>query len=570
MGAFLFYLFKSALCLTTLYFVFRLCFRSDTLFRTNRLLLLGGTLCCLLLPFVQLSIPQASLWQKPMTTVETLLTTPPLTSPSMHLHAEGTEAEQPLPPTATVSAPATAAPAAFSALRLITWAYTGGGLLTLAFFLLSMLRMRQLFCRYPSERQQGFRLIVCPLKKGSFSWGRTIVLSQEDYRNNREAILLHEQMHLHYHHTADLLWMQAIIVLHWFNPAAWLLMRELREVHEFEADNGVLLHGIDATQYQLLLVKKSVGTKLYSMASGFGHSKLKQRINMMLKKRTNRLARLKLLLFVPVVSGTLYAFARPEVKNAVEQMVKPPVGTQSQDTVRLDERELLEQYFARKFKEGGGTVAPESGKAAHRLLVNLRNQVMIDQEGTPTDCADFIRKHLTEVLRKDYQQAKQSGQPFRSSLEIIYDRGSSAEAMRLYLYTVKEVYQQLRQEAAAELGTTDEAVLDKAFPILVTFAKPKTFRKTDAAEKLPIQITLIASNGPSKTLSNFTLDELRNEVEDFRSKHGETTVSLKVEQDIPMGMVMDVKGILRQAYVTRLNYSSAKAPSTVEETVKKP
>ena len=202
--------------------------------------------------------------------------------------------------------------------------------------------MRQLFCCYPSERQQGFRLIVCPLKKGSFSWGRTIVLSQEDYRNNREAILLHEQMHLHYHHTADLLWMQAIIVLHWFNPAAWLLMRELREVHEFEADNGVLLHGIDATQYQLLLVKKSVGTRLYSMASGFGHSKLKQRINMMLKKRTNRLARLKLLLFVPVVSGTLYAFARPEVKNAVEQMVKPPVGTQSQDTVRLDERELLE------------------------------------------------------------------------------------------------------------------------------------------------------------------------------------------------------------------------------------
>ena len=505
-----------------------------------------------------------------MTTVETLLTTPSSASPSTRLHAEGTEAEQPLPPTATVSAPATAAPAAFSALRLITWAYTGGALLTLAFFLLSMLRMRQLFCCYPSERQQGFRLIVCPLKKGSFSWGRTIVLSQEDYRNNREAILLHEQMHLHYHHTADLLWMQAIIVLHWFNPAAWLLMRELREVHEFEADNGVLLHGIDATQYQLLLVKKSVGTRLYSMASGFGHSKLKQRINMMLKKRTNRLARLKLLLFVPVVSGTLYAFARPEVKNAVEQMVKPPVGTQSQDTVRMDERELLEQYFARKLKDGGGTVAPESGKAAHRLLVNLRNQVMIDQEGTPTDCADFIRKHLTEVLRKDYQQAKQSGQPFRSNLEIIYDRGSSAEAMRLYLYTVKEVYRQLRQEAAAELGTTDEAVLDKAFPILVTFAQPKKFRKTDAAEKLPMKITLIAPDGPSKTLSNFTLDELRNEVEDFRSQHGEITVSLKVERDVPMGMVMDVKGILRQAYVNRLNYLSAKAPSTVEETVKKP
>ena len=549
MGAFLFYLFKSTLCLTTLYFVFRLCFRSDTLFRTNRLLLLGGTLCCLLLPFVQLSIPQASLWQKPMTTVETLLTAPSSASPSIRLHAEGTEAEQPLPPTATVSAPATAAPAAFSALRLITWAYTGGVLLTLAFFLLSMLRMRQLFCCYPSERQQGFRLIVCPLEKGSFSWGRTIVLSQEDYRNNREAILLHEQMHLHYHHTADLLWMQAIIVLHWFNPAAWLLMRELREVHEFEADNGVLLHGIDATQYQLLLVKKSVGTRLYSMASGFGHSKLKQRINMMLKKRTNRLARLKLLLFVPVVSGTLYAFARPEVKNAVEQVVKPQVCEPLQDAVRLDERELLEQYFARKFREGGGTVAPALGEAVHTLFVNMRNQIMIDRQGAKTDCADFIRKHLADALRKDYQQAKQSGQPFRSDLQIRYDRGTTTEAMRLYLRTVKEVYQQLRREVAAELGTADEAALDKAFPILVTFAEPKQYKKivVDATEKLPLEVTLQAS-GQSKTLKNFSLDELRKEMKGFRSGKSDMTISLKVDKDIPMGVVQDVKEELRKGF----------------------
>lgn len=356
-------------------------------------------------------------------------------------------------------------------------------------------------------------------------------------------------MHLHYCHTADLLWMELLIVLHWFNPAAWLLMRELREVHEFEADSGVLSHGIDATQYQLLLVKKSVGTRLYSMASGFGHSKLKQRINMMLKKRTNRLARLKLLLFVPVVSGTLYAFARPEVKNAVEQVVKPQVCEPLQNTVRQDERELLEQYFARKFREGGGTVAPTLGEAAHTLFVNMRNQIMIDRQGAKTDCADFIRKHLADALRKDYQQAKQSGQPFRSDLQIRYDRGTTTEAMRLYLRTVKDVYQQLRREVAAELGTVDEAALDKAFPILVTFAEPKQYKKivVDATEKLPLEVTLLAS-GQSKTLKNFSLDELRKEMNSFRSGKSDMTISLKVEGNIPMGGVQDVKEELRKGF----------------------
>ncbi len=549
MGAFLFYLFKSTLCLVVLYLLFRLCFRGDTLFRTNRFLLLGGTAGCLLLPLVQVDVQQDSLWQRPVAAVEAVLTEP---------FVEETSVSGPLSETETVlkvsdgiggEAMTLRSETSFGWVHLLAALYAGGAVLTLGSFLLSHRRMRQLVRRCPVRECGGCRLVIGPRGQQSFSWGRIVVLSQEDYEQNRETVLLHERMHLHYCHTADLLWMELLIVLHWFNPAAWLLMRELREVHEFEADRGVLSHGIDATQYQLLLVKKSVGTRLYSMASGFGHSKLKQRINMMLKKRTNRLARLKLLLFVPVVSGTLYAFARPEVKKAVEQMVKPQVSETLLDTVRQDERELLEQYFARKFREGGGIAAPAPGEAAHTLFVNYYNQVMIDQKGTQTDCVDFIRKHLTNALRKDYQQAKQSGQPFRSDLQIRYDRGTTTEAMRLYLRTVKEVYQQLRREVAAELGTTDEAALDKAFPILVTFAEPKKYKKivVDTTEKLPLEVTLLAS-GQSKTLKNFSLDELRKEIKAFRSGKSDMTISLKTDKDIPMGVVQDVKEELRKGF----------------------
>lgn len=549
MGALLFYLFKSTLCLAVLYLLFRLCFRGDTLFRTNRFLLLGGTAGCLLLPLVQVDVPQDSLWQRPVAAVEAVLTEPFVEESLASGPLSEAEAVLMVPDKIGGEAMTLHSGTSFGWVHLLAALYAGGAVLTLGSFLLSHRRMRQLLRRCPVRECSGCRLVIGPRGQQSFSWGRTIVLSQEDYEQNRETVLLHERMHLHYCHTADLLWMELLIVLHWFNPAAWLLMHELREVHEFEADSGVLSHGIDATQYQLLLVKKSVGTRLYSMASGFGHSKLKQRINMMLKKRTNGLARLKLLLFVPVVSGTLYAFARPEVKNAVEQVVKPQVCEPLQDTVRQDERELLEQYFARKFREGGGTVVPALGKATHTLFVNMRNQIMIDQQGAKTDCADFIRKHLADALRKDYQQAKQSGRPFRSDLQIRYDRGTTTEAMRLYLRTVKEVYQQLRWEVAAELGTTDEAALDKAFPILVTFAEPKQYKKivVDSTEKLPLEVTLLAS-GQSKTLKNFSLDELRKEMKVFRPGKSDMTISLKVEGNIPMGVVQDVKEELRKGF----------------------
>ena len=172
--------------------------------------------------------------------------------------------------------------------------------------------------------------------------------------------------------------MECIVIFHWFNPAAWLLMRELREVHEYEADNGVINNGIDATEYQLLLVKKSVGARLYSMACGFNHSKLKNRITMMLKRRTNNWARLKLLLFVPVAAGTLYAFARPEVKETVGQAINASASVK-QNSVQESELQQLEAFFTRKANDAmGGKMESQTEKSTDRFysfFVNMKQYV---------------------------------------------------------------------------------------------------------------------------------------------------------------------------------------------------
>lgn len=558
MGAFLFYLFKSTLCLVVLYLLFRLCFRGDTLFRTNRFLLLGGTAVCLLLPLVQVDVQQDSLWQRPVAAVEAVLTEP---------FVEETSVSGPLSETETVlkvsdgiggEAMTLRSETSFGWVHLLAALYAGGAVLTLGSFLLSHRRMRQLVRRCPVRECGGYRLVIGPCGQQSFSWGRIVVLSQEDYEQNRETVLLHERMHLHYCHTADLLWMELLIVLHWFNPAAWLLMRELRKVHEFEADSGVLSHGIDATQYQLLLVKKSVGTRLYSMASGFGHSKLKKRINMMLKKRTSKWARLKLLLFVPVAAGTLYAFARPEVKRTADSLMKPQVSEPAKAATSPDERELLEQYFARKYQEGGGDALPYNDRTTYELFINYQNQVMLDEEmGPKADDlslrADFVKHALSDRLRQDYQKAQQAGEPFRKRLQLRYDRGSTTEAMHLYLQTVKEVYAELRREVGTELGTTDEATLDKEFPILVNCIVPQKFykAKTDSLAPMPVEVTFLTSSGQKKVLKDISLRELRKETETFMEGKQEVTVSLRVDRETPMGAVIDVKAVLREVYALR-------------------
>lgn len=563
----MFYLFKSTLCLTLLCLLFRLFFRTDTLFRTNRLLLLGGTLCCVLLPLWEFSIAEGHLWQQPVSVVRSVLTmevAPHVAVAEAEVSftkdvfdgigqtdqmASGNEAYFVFPSFVSLWRPA------------LSTLYLTGAFVVFLLYLFSFVRMFRLIHRSPQRRYGKYRLVLCPERIPSFSWGNCIVLSQEDYENCADEVLLHEQMHLRHRHTWDLLWMEMLSVLHWFNPAVWLLMRDLRELHEFEADNGVLKYGIDATQYQLLLVKRTVGTRLYSMANGFNHSRLKNRINMMLKKRTNGWARLKLLLFVPVTAGTLMAFAQPEVKKTVEQLVKPESVTTvagRQDSAHYDEWELLEQYFQRKTEESypGKTADSWNEKSVWNLFINCRDQMMLGKEALMSD-VELLRVRWAEALRKSYLESvrknDRSGLP---KLCITYDRGASMLMVRSCLRVIKEAYKQVHDEIRTQLGDTATADLDHLLPIALYWKTPRSYYeptkyRTPMDVPVPIEVTFIRSDGSplSEKLKNATLEELKQTLmrhkAEIQSKG--LSVSLKVDDSARMAIVNDVKEVIREA-----------------------
>ena len=305
MTAFLLYIARAGLYLSLFYAFYLLVMRRTTFFRLNRVLLLLGSYLCLLLPFIHLRTATTSVMASELTMV-----------------AVGTESTADAAPLAT---PATSFPWS----ELILSVYLAGALAVLLLFALSTLKMGRLIRKGEIEEMEGCRLVLMDQDVPSFSWGRKVVMSRKDLEGN-PAIFTHEQMHVRCRHSRDLVLLLPIQILFWWNPLVWITREELRLLHEYEADEGVLKKGIDATQYQLLLVRKAVGELRFTLASGFQHAKLKNRIAMMMKSASSGWMRWSYLALIPVLAVLMYACNSPKSNKAAaaepEEVAAEPVG----------------------------------------------------------------------------------------------------------------------------------------------------------------------------------------------------------------------------------------------------
>jgi len=199
-----------------------------------------------------------------------------------------------------------------------------GVVATLGYTLSSVLRVWLLIRRSEQHLQpDGTVVCVAPHDVSPFSWMHYIVLSPSDYEAMDASILAHERGHIRRHHSVDLILVDTLTALQWFNPAMWMLRQDLRAIHEYEADAAVLSQGINMRQYQYLLIQKAVSHCGYSVANGISHSTLKNRIDMMLHKNSKRASLLKLLALVPLV-GVALALNAETVNDYVYNEPKTP------------------------------------------------------------------------------------------------------------------------------------------------------------------------------------------------------------------------------------------------------
>ena len=310
MGTFLVYILKSAACLAVFYLFYKLLMSRDTFHRFNRFALLGLLVLSSLLPLVEASVNSPAAVQETMLTLEQLLLL-------ADIQPEG-ESMAAATPSATVLW-----------LRAALLVYLTGIVFFIVRNLCSLARLGRLIRQgkrealdsyLPDRKEKNVRLVVHDHDIAPFSWMHWIVIARKDLEENGREILIHELAHIRNRHSWDLLLADLCIFVQWFNPAAWLLKQELQNIHEYEADETVLREGVNARNYQMLLIKKAVGTRLYSMANSFNHSSLKKRITMMLKEKSNPWARAKYLYILPLAAMAVTAFARPEVSAVADEI----------------------------------------------------------------------------------------------------------------------------------------------------------------------------------------------------------------------------------------------------------
>ncbi len=281
MCAFLLYTGKVAVALLVFYLFYRFLLKKETFHRFNRFVLVGTAALSFLLPLCIITIPRP---------VEPVLAGPVEASGAGAGLAIGTEA---------AAEAVSAAPWWQVALPVLFWA---GVAFVLVRLCVSILCIARIVRRGECVREEdGCRIIVTDRDIDPFSWMRWIVLSRRDWDGEHASILAHEKAHIAYGHSIELLLVDVLSVLQWFNPAIWMLRADLQELHEYEADDAVLRSGANLREYQYLLIKKAVSRSGYSVANSFNHSILKNRITMMSKSKSPLRRGLRVLYLLPLV-----------------------------------------------------------------------------------------------------------------------------------------------------------------------------------------------------------------------------------------------------------------------------
>ena len=290
----LIYQIKVGLCLIAFYLLWKLLLSRETFHRFNRVALLAVMVIALVLPWIKISVDAMAPVARQMVTLEDLIVTP-----------DGAVRAQQASPSWTV-------------MGIVTAVYFIGMALVAAWLLHSQWNLRRMMKKGRKESLPGgVTLHIVPGDLAPFSYFNHIVINEQDYRDNPREILIHEQAHIDLRHSWDVMFLGLVTLFQWWNPAAWLLSNELRQVHEYEADEAVLNANVDVKQYQLLLIRKSVGDQLFSMANNFNYQSLKKRIRMMTMKKSSRWNTLRALAVVPVIALALLAFANPKSVAAV-------------------------------------------------------------------------------------------------------------------------------------------------------------------------------------------------------------------------------------------------------------
>ena len=315
------FIIKSAITLALLYSVFFLFLSKETFHRFNRMMLIGIMVAAFVVPMFHITTEHPTIINQEVQQMEQLMQDEII----VIYEDEASDMQSQI-----------------TWVQALKWVYLAGVAVMLIITIIQVINLIRLMRGGVRQKDEmGNTIILIHGDIPPFSIFKYIVMSVKDYETGRLYILTHEQEHIGLGHSYDLLLIQVLKIIQWFNPFVWFISRDLKTIHEYEADQAVINQGIDAKQYQLFLVKKVVGNRLQPFTNNLNHGSLKKRIAMMYQKKSNRWLMLKSLCAIPVIALTVSAFATPAAMKPVEALVNTLEDQNLPSPVLQSESEIL-------------------------------------------------------------------------------------------------------------------------------------------------------------------------------------------------------------------------------------
>ncbi len=294
MSSILLYLLESTICLTVLYPVYWFFLRRDTFFHMNRFYLLAMVFFSMFVPMLPLHLVSPGPPSSILILLEPVLITPEKLQKTLSDHIQWIE--------------------------IAAIVYFTGSLIFFLRFALQLIQLYRITRRFGIRESHGQRVVFVDHGYSPFSFFNLVFINKEVIpAGSLPVILEHERVHIRQHHTIDMILVELAAILQWFNPIIWLTGREMKSIHEYLADEGVLQTGINRSQYQQMILDETMGIQVNSLTNNFNVSLLKKRITMMTKSKSGTWAKSKMLLALPALAALLFLLPVTSVSSSSDR-----------------------------------------------------------------------------------------------------------------------------------------------------------------------------------------------------------------------------------------------------------
>lgn len=331
---------------------------------------------------------------------------------------------------------------------LLTVVLVGGMLIRMGIVVRSFLNLKKLISN--SEKKtlsDGVVMAITDEPVAPFSWMRTVVMNRSDYASQMDggAILAHERGHIRCHHSLDVVLVEVLTALQWFNPVVWFLRQDLRALHECEADQAVLSQGFNTDQYIQLLIRKAIGLPVSQLANGMSARTIKKRIVMMkTNRKPSRSSWLRALYILPIVALALIVQAHTVVECRQPSLATEGVANDSllvaidgggcytslDELPKLVKPEDIDNITVVKGKAAADVFGEERAKNGVVVIETKAFKRQLEQTPPDTALFDGERDALARAYAIHLKDLKQVGDVLKgkvaSAPELDYDGGFNA------------------------------------------------------------------------------------------------------------------------------------------------